>query len=286
MKKISGLDFTQKTRKKKSGVAIAAIVVGVLIIGAVSFIILLAANDFDAAKFFGMRTADETTESQSAETAVSVVGETAPEFSDADAVNFLFVCHNSSELSFCSVISASIKENSIKIKALSPDLSADSGGEKTTIADAFRKKGISGVKEILSARGIETVRYVSVTENNFKLTVGKLGSTEIDLPRDIAFTDGGVKYTFTAGKNTFTADLLLKLIKFGDTGDGLTSVQALAEAAVVRKNLTRENFDKGASFFSTLINQVDTDITAFDYSASSAAIKSFILASPVTSAIG
>lgn len=286
MKKSSGLDFTHKPQKRSSGALVAAIAVGVLIIGAVSFIILLAVNDFDTAKFLGMRISDETAAQNPTQTDESEISETAPEFSDTDAVNFLFVCHNSAELSFCSVLSASVKENSLKIKAIAPDMTAQINGEKTTVAEAFRRKGISGVKEILASRGIETAKYVSVTETNFKLTVGTLGATEIDLPRDIAFTDGGVKYTFSAGKNTFTADLLLKLIKYGDTGDGLTSLQALAEAAVVRKNLTQANFGKGADFFSTLINRVDTDITAFDYSASSAAIEAFILASPSTAAIG
>ena len=286
MKKSSGLDFTYKPPKRNSGAVAAAIAAGVLVIGAVSFIILLAVNDFDAAKFFGIRLSDETTGQSAAQADETAAVESAPEFSDTDAVNFLFVCHDSSELSFCSVLSVSTKENNIKIKAVSTDMTAELNGAKTTAAEAFRRKGIAGVKEILSARGITVKKYVSVTESNFKITVGKLGATEIDLPRDIEFTDGNVKYTFSSGKNTFTADLLLKLIKFGDTGDGLTSLQSLAQAAVVRKNLTAENFNKGSDFFSSLINQVDTDITAFDYSEASAKIKAFILASPSTVAIG
>lgn len=286
MKKSSGLDFTYKPPKRNSGAIAAAIAAGVLVIGAVSFIILLAVNDFDAAKFFGIRLSDETTGQSAAQADETAAVESAPEFSDTDAVNFLFVCHDLSELSFCSVLSVSTKENNIKIKAVSTDMTAELNGAKTTAAEAFRRKGIAGVKEILSARGITVKKYVSVTESNFKITVGKLGATEIDLPRDIEFTDGNVKYTFSSGKNTFTADLLLKLIKFGDTGDGLTSLQSLAQAAVVRKNLTAENFNKGSDFFSSLINQVETDITAFDYSEASAKIKAFILASPSTVAIG
>lgn len=286
MKKFSGLDFTHGRQKRGSSASVAAAAFGVLIIGAVSFIILLAVNDFDTAKFLGMRSSDDSSAQSTQQTETTDITVTAPAFSGNDAVNFLFVCHDSSELSFCSVLSASVSENSIKIKAISPDLSAEINGAKTTVAESFRRKGVSGIKEILSARGIDTARYVSVTETNFKITVGKLGSTEVDLPRDIEFTDGNVKYTLTAGKNTLTADLLLKLIKFGDTGDGLTSLQALVEAAVVRKNLTQSNLDKGTEFFSTLINQVDTDITAFDYSAASADIKAFVLASPSTAAIG
>lgn len=285
MKKNSGLDFTSSPRKKSGGAAAAVIAVCVLIIGAVSFIILLAANDFDTAKFFGTRLSDTPTETEATigETQVSV---SAPEFSDSEAINFLFVCHDSSELSFCSVLSASVTENNIKIKALTPDTSFGSGNDKITVKDAFRQKGVAGIKDLLSKKGIHISKYVSVTETNFKLIMGKLGATEVELPRDIAFSDGGVKYTFPAGKNTFTADLILKLIKLGDTGDGQAALQSTVEAAIVRKNLTAANFDKGADFFSTLINPVDTDITAFDYSEASAAINGFILASPSVAAIG
>ena len=139
MKKSSGLDFTHKPQKRSSGALVAAIAVGVLIIGAVSFIILLAVNDFDTAKFLGMRISDETAAQNTTQTDESEISETAPEFSDTDAVNFLFVCHNSAELSFCSVLSASVKENSLKIKAIAPDMTAQINGEKTTGAEAFRR---------------------------------------------------------------------------------------------------------------------------------------------------
>ncbi len=80
MKKSSGLDFTHKPQKRSSGALVAAIAVGVLIIGAVSFIILLAVNDFDTAKFLGMRISDETAAQNPTQTDESEISETAPEF--------------------------------------------------------------------------------------------------------------------------------------------------------------------------------------------------------------
>lgn len=286
MKKYNGLDFTAAEKKKSGGFTAALIAAGVLLLGAVSFLILLAKNDFDTAKFFGARLPEDTTGNTLEEATSEKTSTAAPQFSDKNAVNFLFVCHDSSELSFCTVISVSVSENCIKVKAVPADTRTQLNGAETTASEVFRQKGIAGVKELLESKGIKTSKYVLCTETAFKLTVGTLGATVIELPRAIAFSDGAVKYTFAAGKNTFTADLLLKLIKYGSTGDETSFVQALACSAVISRNFTIENFNKGSSFFSSLINPVETDITAFDYSEAAETIKAFILASPSIVPIG
>ena len=285
MKKNQGLDFASKPKQKKATGTIALIVIGVLILGALSFVVILAKNDFDIDKFIGKRD-DESTTADENTTSTEDVSESAPAFSDTEAVNFLFLCKDDTDLSFCSIISVSVKENNVKVKGIPTDYSFDTADGRQTLSELYRLKGVSAVREQFANKGIAIDRYVLASESAFKQILGKLGTTVVNVPRDTEFVDGEIKYTFSAGENEMTADNILKYIKFADTGDSSATTQAAAEAAVIEQHMTYTNFAKGDTFFSTLINQVETDISAFDYTGKNEEIKAFLLAEPSVTPIG
>ena len=120
MMKNRSLDFTKNAPGKRASVRIALIIAAVIAAGALSFVALLAMNDFDAARFFGTREAEETTTETAEEESTEPVS-TAPAFTDENSMNFLLLCGDSDKnIAFCDVVSISYAENVIRVKPVSP----------------------------------------------------------------------------------------------------------------------------------------------------------------------
>lgn len=284
MRKNSTIDFTAKTSRGKGLGKIVLIVAGVIFLGLVSFVVILAINDFDTAKFLGTRIEGESTTAEP----TTLLGEqtTAPAFSDSNSVNVLFICHDSKKVpTFCQVISVSYAENVIRVKPVSPDITVESRGKKLTVGELFTLSGTGAVCEALEARGISVTRHITADETNFKMLLQKLGSVEITLPHEVSYSVDAITYSFPEGKTVMTADTLVKYMKYSAAGDELLTVQANVLAQILRTHLTAENINKGEEFFSRLINLVSGNITAFDFTDNREKIARFLEKNPPVNVI-
>ena len=285
MKKTRPIDFTKTISKRRSGLGILLIVLGVIAAGVLSFVVLLAKNDFDINKFFGTRAPEETTAEAESETP-SEEGSSAQAFTDDNSVNFLLVCADDKKnVDFCDVISVSYAEKVIRVKPVSPELTLEYRGGAYTLAELFALSSAGAVRDALIERGIGISRYVSVNETNFKMIMQKLGAVDIFLQSDISFAVDAITYSYPAGTQKMTADTLLKYMKYADKGDALLSVQGQALAQVLRTHFTAENIDRGDEFFASLINLVDSDISAFDYANNRAELSDFLALHPPVNVI-
>lgn len=281
---MKNIDFTKKqTKKSHVPAVVAGLVVLIIILGAASFLVILAKNDFSLEKFFGTR--EPASEEQiPEETTLPSVTDAAPAFSADDGRNYLFICSDDDKnMTFCIVMCVSREENSIRIKPVSTELQVDYRGTEYTLTELYRTFSSGGVKDALEARGIPVVHYASFSETSFKQLMQKLGSVSFELPADISFSVEAITYTYSAGPVEMTSDSLLKYMKYSASGDDLLSAQALAFSAVISTHLTVENINRGESFFAEIINLGQTDISAFDYSGSKDKICAFLECSPVVS---
>lgn len=240
-----------------------------VIFGAVSFFVILAMNDFDLSLALGKRQETAPAEESTTEDAgdVSALQELT------DAVNFLAVCADEKELTFCMVVSVQPADGVIRVKPVSPDFVLETESGKMRLADIIRRGSVRDVIDGLAQKAIPIARYVLVTEDNFVSLLQKLGPVDIMLETAYDFTDEAIRYTYAAGPASMAAEAMMSYMKSAAAGDELLRLQANAAAAVIRTHFTQENAEKGEEFFSALINLVTTDITAFDYTPAAGAIK-------------
>ena len=153
------------------------------------------------------------------------------------------------------------------------------------MADIFYNFGGAEIAAALSEHHVPVARWLTVTEDNFKVLVTNLGEVEVVLPANVAFTADAVRYELTKGTQKMNGETLLNVMKRGFSGEAALSFQAEAVAAVLRRHLTVQTVERGEDFFSEIINLMNGNITAFDYAEYGPAIVEFLSKAPEISVI-
>lgn len=273
------LNFAPTGEKKKRRIPyyVSIIVAGCIIAFVVSVAVILAVNDFDIGKALGAREPETDTDST---TLVSgdPTGELPDDILSEGAVNFLVLCSDSQSLTFCQLVSADPAAGKIKIKPLPADYKLGAETGEKSIGELFGKASYTDICKAFSSRGIEISKYIHVSEDNFKRLMSNLGQVPVEVKGNYEFNVDAVKYTFVPGIQNMTSDMLLKYMKYATDGEALLKLQGDAAADVFRQHFTSENFEKGDSYFSMLINFVDSNITAFDYTAARSVLSAMLKA--------
>lgn len=259
------VSFAPGGEKKKRSVPHPVILGVVLCVAAflVSVLVILAVNDFDIGKALGAR--DETLPSEETtaeENAADVLADTE---AFREALTFLILCSDDDGLVFCQLAGVDIAGKKVRLKPLPTDYTLTLPSGESTVSEIFGKQSLSVLAASFASRNINIKKYIHVTEDNLRRLLSNLGSVEVEVTGNYEFNIDAVKYTFTPGVQNMAPDTLIKYMKYAETGETVLRLQANTAAAVLRQHFTKENLNKGESFFSTLINLVDTNITAFDY---------------------
>ncbi len=276
MDKHNIVNFAPTGEKKRRNVPrIVSITVAACITAfLVSVLVILAINDFDIGKALGARDATLPAEETSSEASENEGLTDMGEFEES--LTFLVLCSDNDELTFCQLISVDLQGSKIRIKPLPLDYTLKLTSGDTTVSEAFRTQSLSVLAASFSSRSINIKKYVHVTEDNFIRLMSNLGAVSVEITGNYEFNIDAVRYTFSPGVQNMTSDTLLKYMKFAETGEAGLRLQGNATAAIFRQHFTKDNFGKGESFFSTLINLVDTNITAFDYNAAQTVLSSLL----------
>lgn len=271
------VNFAPTGEKKRRGVPHIVSIAVVLCIAAfaVSVVAILAMNDFDIGKALGAREAVSATEETTA-AAEEENASTADVGDFGESVTFLVLCSDDEQLTFCQLVSVDIASSKVRIKPLPLDYTLKLSSGDTTVSEVFRNESLSVLAASFSTRSINIRKYVHITEDNFVRLMSKLGAVSVEITGNYEFNIDAVKYTFAPGVQSMTSDTLLKFMKFAQEGEAGLRLQGGVTAAIFRQHFTKENFGKGESFFSTLINLVDTNITAFDYNAAQTVLSALL----------
>ena len=260
------------------------IAVGVVAAGLVSFLIIMAENDFSFSRFIGVREAGETT-APAQETQPGPEAATAAPFTDPNAVNVLFYCTEGVTPSFMELVCFSASENAVRVKPLALDGVYDRDGEPYALRELFSSIGVSAVTDALRARGYPVRRYVGFSETNFKRLLLRLGDVTVNVPHDVSFKAQAITYTLSAGPQVLKPDILVQYMKHAYSGDDKLRAEGAAFAEILRTHLTAENVGAGEAFFSDMVNYADTDISMFDYQRARDALTAMLEASPAFTVI-
>ena len=283
MKKTIHLDFNRDITVKKSGFKrVAAALAVTLLLGAAVFVGVLAFNDFSLERLIGAKgsAGDETSET------VTEAPVYASPFTDANAVNVLVLCHdNEKAVAFCEILSFSEAENSVKIKSLPTDMKLSFSEREYTLAQLFADFGVSEIASCLNGKYAVIHRCVSFTENAFRQIVQSVGDVPVVLPGAVDFSANAIRYIFPAGHAQLSADALLSVMKYGYQGDDALSFRAVAWAALIRSHMTPEVLSADESFYNSILNELNGNITALDVAQYKQKLIDLMSRSPEISAI-
>lgn len=259
------VSFAPGGEKKKRSVPHPVILGVVLCVAAflVSVLVILAVNDFDIGRALGAR--EETLpheETTAEENAADVLADTE---AFRESLTFLLLCSDDDGLVFCQLAGVDIAGKKVRIKPVPTDYTLVLPSGEATVSEVFAKQSLSVLAASFASRNINIKKYVHVTEDNLRRLLSNLGPVDVEVTGNYEFNIDAVKYTFAPGVQNMAPDTLIKYMKYSETGETVLRLQANTAAAVFRQHFTKENLNKGESFFSTLINLVDTNITAFDY---------------------
>ncbi len=265
MSKQNIVSFAPGTVKKKRSIP-RIVIPGIFICIAaflISVFVILSVNDFDINKALGAR--EETKPSEETTTENAENGILADMQAFKESLTFLILCSDGDELTFCQLAGVDIAGRKVRIKPLPTDYVVTLPSGESTVEEVFRKESLSVLAASFASRNINIKKYIHVTEDNFRRLLSNLGPVSVEVAGNYEFNIDAVKYTFVPGEQNMAPDTLIKYMKNSETGESALRLQANASAAVFRQHFTKDNLNKGESFFSTLINLVDTNITAFDY---------------------
>ena len=229
----------------------------------VSVLVILALNDFDIGRALGAR--EETRPVQEATTETGEAAVLADTEAFKESLTFLVLCSDGEELTFSQLVGVDIAGKRIRIKPLPSDYILTLPSGESSLGEVFRKESLSVLAASFASRNINIKRYVHVTEDGLRRLLSNLGTVGVEVTGSYEFNIDAVKYTFSPGMQNMSSDTLIKYMKHSEKGEAALRLQANVSAAVFRQYFTKENLNRGESLFSTLINLVDTNITAFDY---------------------
>ena len=262
LKNRKGLNFqSQKAAKNRNSVFLAVtLICFASIIGAISFLILLRHYDYDLKNIIG------ETESSSEETKES---ETQARTLAAKAL-FLFahVSDDKSQIRSIYYIKTDLDERVISILPISPSAKISSGGLETKPIDSFKTLGIQGLCDAAESYvGFKVDKYILITDSGLLNALKFLGDLEYKQEERLSYKSNDLVLDIPRGEQLLSPDTVVRLTKYNSIVHKGNSSEKNAKILLYAVNsyLGKDLAENSESYFSNLINYVQSDISAVDF---------------------
>ncbi|HZK20678.1 MAG TPA: hypothetical protein VFC76_00215 [Oscillospiraceae bacterium] len=268
-----GLSFeSQQTAKNKNKVFLAVTLVCFsLIIGSLSFLMLLRYYDYDLGNIVKQTKTDTTTESDVSETQQQVL---------MGKASFLFahISEDRKEIRSIFYIKVEPQSQSIKVLPISPLENVSQNGKIETMLKSFTSLGVQGIKTAAEAFVGDTAdRYVIMTDTNVLNALKYLGDLSYTQKEKLKYKTDELVLDIPKGEQLLSPDTVLRLAKYNTIiykGESSNKNALLLPFAV--KSYFNDKFAKNSeSYFSTLINYTESDITAVDFMNAKSSLEHF-----------
>ena len=265
-----GLDLGQKNGKgahKKAKLVIAFLCFAI-VLGSASLFLLWRSLNYDFNNIFG--TSEQNT---------APVFETQPTTCAELSGTYIFGAGVTDDekktLLFSQLISVDLKEKTVRVVAVPVNAEVNEQNAKT-LSDAALLGGTYFKNALSEISGEEILRYVLLTESDYKAVFRTLGDITVALSEDINYDTDNMFLELSKGENVLTPEKTYKYMMYlcnmkkGEEGE-----QGCAEitAAAFRAFFNSENFRSADSLFEELINYCKTDITIVDFTKAKPAIE-------------
>lgn len=142
---------------------------------------------------------------------------------------------------------------------------------KSTVYEFFRTGGaLKAVDAVSKALNIPVDKYVQFDKNSFNTLIDIVGGVNYTIPYDLIFdnTETGESVILREGRQLLDGNKLRWLLTFPEFKEG-EDFRTKMTAAVLTDMLNKAQSERIAntldSSFKTIVNAVDTNITAYDY---------------------
>ena len=257
-------EFSLKTEKEMQRQKTKRFFIGffsfLIVFACFSMLYFLISYDFDISSLINARGDEDTTE-----TTEAAKGYTA----SAGPLRFLLFCTDSEakELRFIVIAGIDMDKEEFVICSLSENERVSVDGANET----FLKHYIDGgAKRLVSAvekfNGIKIDRYIAASDNGFKKAINHAGQFKIMIDKQINFRKGDFSVIFVEGEQKLRGDDLLKYMRYCKyLGDDGLDLQAEAIGMMLTQYINADNLAKSDALFSSIINNVESDITVLDF---------------------
>lgn len=247
------------------------LLIGIIMLACVCTLLLLKEYDFDIDNIIGR--SPETTDSTS---------QTSADMSLEGSSTFLFAVSDNDKkrLHYAALLSFDVSSGEIKIYTVDVNENHSEEKIKGSLTALFSKSDGSmlSLKEAVEEiTGVTVSRYIHATDDSFKGLIKIFGGVPYDVKERIQYSCEGVGYIIEKGRQTLTADMSYKYMYYlsqqnADKPDEMSCFLS----AVLKVVLTTQNNSKADYYYGKLRNTLDTDISAFDFSNSKAALSQLV----------
>ena len=248
---------TQKDeRTAKAARFVIAVVCFFVLLGGVSFLLLLKYYDFDLSRI----AKPQEEESSVAPSETAAVQEIRGEY------NFLLLCTSDSdnEVRFAAVLTADMSHGVLSGSPIETDkpIAAPDGGSGT-LQQMLDEGGLNRLVSALEHTcSVEITKYIRSTDSGFKTVINTVGGVVVTVPESIDVHSEKLTFIINQGEQTMNGDTLLKYLRYHD---GDLPGQAEILAAIFRQKLTAAEFASADRIYTKMINTVESDISVLDF---------------------
>ncbi len=251
--------------------------ISVVMLACVCVLLLLREYDFDIDNLIG-RTPETT------ETTETTVAEPVLE----GMANFLVACSDddSAYLHHAAIVNVSLTERKIRIYTLDVSDKVSANGFSGTLSKHLAHGGMVQLKSAAEAlTGVEISRYIRATDSSFKGLIKIFGGVPCKVEEKVRYSVDGVGYIIEKGEQTLTPDMSYKYMYYlSQKNENKPELMSSFLADMLCTFLTSENYGKADKIYKSLVNILDTDISAFDFSNNKANLNQFIIETEGTKA--
>lgn len=264
--------FSFKTEKERQRQKTKRFLVGffsfLIAFACFSTLYLLITYDFDLSPLLNARGEEETSEPT----------EPASKFAPGSAPShFLLFCTDSEllELRFVVVVRVNMNEKVFTVCSLSENERVSVEGVNETFLQHYLD---GGAKRLVAAverfNGIKIDKHIATSDNGFKKAVNSVGQFKLTLSEQINYRKSDFSIMLIEGEQKLRGDDLLKYMRYCKyIGDEGLDLQAEAVGMMLTQYINTENLAKSDALFSSVINNVESDITVMDFKSAAQALS-------------
>lgn len=243
--------------------------IGVVMLACVCVLLLLREYDFDIDNLIG-RTPETTETSETTVITPTLEG----------SATFLLVCSDddSKYLHHAAIANVSLGEGKIRIYTLDAEDVVQANGFNGSLSKHLSHGGMVQLRSAVeSLTGVTVSRYIRATDSSFKGLIKIFGGVPCNVKEKVRYSVDGVGYIIEKGEQTLTPDISYKYMYYlSQRNENKPETMSGFLSDMLCAFLTQENYAKADKIFKSLVNILDTDISAFDFSNNKVSLGQFI----------
>lgn len=233
--------------------------VGTIMLACVCLLLLLKEYDFDVDNIIGRVSQTSDTSEESTDEVIITEG----------SASFLLLCSDDSgeKVHHAAILSVDLGKLEMKIKTVDAKEKVNAGGLNGDLSKHLSHGGMTQVvTAVEKMTQTEISRYIRATDTSFKGLVKVFGGVPCTVDKKISYSVDGVGYIIEKGTQTLTADMSYKYMYYlSQQNENMPDKMSEFLADMLSTFMTQSNLNRLDSIYKSLVNILDTDISAYDF---------------------